>query len=131
MRVGYGDSAKTILEALGELGPMTRAELEHIVREEVKSKCISPIISRLHKDTPRMGKQISIVGYVYDAEGGRRYPRAIYALGAQPDVSKPKPSHKENRRRYDAKKKAMFSKNSVFNLAKTRDQIREERRMAA
>jgi hypothetical protein len=131
MRVGYGDSAKTILEALEELGPMTRAELEHIVREEVKSKCISPIISRLHKDTPRMGKQISIVGYVYDAEGGRRYPRAIYALGAQPDAPKPKPSHKENRRRYDAKKKAMFSKNSVFNLAKTRDQIRSELRMAA
>jgi len=129
MRIGYGESAKAILAALAELGPMTRAELERVV--EVKSKCISPIISRLHKDTPRTGKQISIVGYVYDAEGGRRYPRAIYALGAQSDVDKPKSSQKENRRRYDAKKKAMFSKNSVFNLAKTRDQIRSELRMAA
>ena len=131
MRVGYGDSAKAILEALTDLGPMTRTELERIVHEEVKSKCISPIISRLHKTTPRMGKQIYIQGYVYDAEGGRRYPRAIYALGALPDAPKPKASHKENRRRYDAKKKAMFSKNSVFHLAKTHEQIRHELRMAA
>jgi hypothetical protein len=129
MRVSYGESSKSILAALGELGPMTRAEIERIV--EVKSTCIAAIISRLHKDTPRTGKQISVVGYVYDAEGGRRYPRAIYALGAQPDVPKPKASHKENRRRYDAKRKALYSKNSVFHLAKTRDQIRSELRMAA
>jgi len=129
MRVGYGESAKAILIALKEFGPMTRAELELIVN--VKHDCISPIVSRLHKETPRLGKQISIVGYVYDAEGGRRYPRAIYALGDQQDAKKPKSSYKENRRRYDAKKKVMFSMNSVFNLAKTRDQIRQELRMAA
>lgn len=89
------------------------------------------IVSRLHKDTPRVGKQIYITGWVYDAEGQRRYPRAIYAIGSKPDAKKPKASALDNRRRYDRKRHAMFSMNSVFNMGKSRDTLRAERRATA
>jgi DNA-binding Lrp family transcriptional regulator len=129
MRVKYGETTKAILKGLAELGPMTRSEIQQSVGVDKES--IAAIVSRLHKDTPRVGKQIYITGWVYDAEGQRRYPRAIYALGSKPDAKKPKASALENRRRYDRKRHAMFSMNSVFNLGKSRDTLRAERRAAA
>lgn len=129
MRVNYGETTKAILKGLAELGPMTRAEV--LVCVGVDRNSVSAILSRLHKDTPRIGKQIYITGWVYDAEGMRRYPRAIYDLGSKPDAKKPKSSEIENRRRYERKRHAMYAMNSVFNMAKSRDTLRAERRAAA
>mgnify|MGYP000013396763 CR=1 FL=1 len=129
MRVKYGETTKAILKGLAELGPMTRSEIQQSVGVDKES--IAAIVSRLHKDTPRVGKQIYVTGWVYDAEGQRRYPRAIYALGSRPDAKKPKASTLENRRRYDRNRHALFSMNSVFNMGKSRDTLRAERRAAA
>lgn len=129
MRVQYGETTKAILKALRELGPMTRAEIQEAAGVDKHS--IAAIVSRLHKDTPRTGKQIYITGWVFDAEGQRRYPRAIYALGAKPDTKKPKASTLDNRRRYERKRHALFSMNSVFNMGKSRDTLRAERRATA
>jgi hypothetical protein len=115
--------------ALEQYGNQSRAELE--MNAGIPKPIIAAIISRLNKDTPRTGKQIHISHYVYDAEGARRYPRAVYALGAGIDAKKPKSSHLENRRRYESKKKAMYCMNSVFNMSKSRDQIRAELRAIA
>lgn len=122
----YGVRTQAILTALEQYGNQSRAELE--VSAGIPKEIISAIISRLNRRGPRSGKQIHIVGYVYDAEGARRYPRAIYAVGDGVDAKKPKSSHLENRRRYDAKKRNMYRMNSVFNMGKSRDQIRAEMR---
>lgn len=112
--------------ALEQYGNQSRAELE--MTAGIPKDLISAIVSRMNKRCPRAGKQIHITHYVYDAEGARRYPRAVYALGDGVDAKKPKASHKENRRRYEAKKKNMYRMNSVFNMGKSRDQIRAEMR---
>lgn len=125
----YGVRTQAILTALERYGNQSRAELE--VSAGIPKDLIAAIVSRMNRRGPRAGKQIHIDCYVYDAEGARRYPRAVYALGDGIDAKKPKASHLENRRRYDAKRKAMYSMNSVFNMGKSRDQIRAELRGAA
>lgn len=122
----YGVRTQAILMALEQYGNQSRAELE--VSAGIKKELIAAIVSRMNKRCPRVGKQIHVNHYVYDAEGARRYPRAVYALGDGVDAKKPKASTLENRRRYDAKKKGMYRMNSVFNMGKSRDQIRAEMR---
>lgn len=124
----YGVRSLAILTALEQYGPQSRAELE--VSSGIPKEVIAAVISRLNRITPRMGKQIHIVNYVYDAEGARRYPRAVYAVGFGVDVKKPKPPTKENKRRYAAKQRCLYTMNSVFNLGKSREQYREERRVS-
>jgi len=126
MRAKYGEITKGILKKLRELGPMTRTEIQEAVGVDKES--IAAILSRLHKETPRMGKQIYITGWTHDAESQRRYPRAIYYVGKRHDAKKPKPNDLETRRRYDRKRHALFSMNSVFNMGKSRDTLRAERR---
>jgi len=125
----YGVKSNAILMALEQYGAQSRAELE--VTAGIDKNLISAIVSRLNKRTPRSGKQIHVTSYVFDAEGARRYPRAVYTVGDGVDVRKPKTSPLENRRRYEAKKKGMYRMNSVFNLGKTRDQVRAELRGVA
>lgn len=124
----YGVRTRAILTALEQYGPQSRAELEQAL--VVPKDNIAAILSRLNRSTPRAGKQIHIVRYVYDAEGARRYPRAVYAAGDGVDVKKPPPQKKENKRRYEAKMFGVYRMNSVFNLGKSREQIRAERKMA-
>lgn len=120
----YGESSTAVLEALRQCGEMTRAELD--VATGIDKSQLSPIVSRMNKNAPRVGKQIYITRWVYDAEGGRRYPRAVYAIGAGIDAPKPKANPKANKQRYEAKRRTMFSTNSVFNLGLTRDQVRAQ-----
>ena len=121
-----GEIVALILKALKDYGPMTRVELEGVVG--VAKDQLSPIVSRMNKFTFKCGKRIHIKAWSYDAEGERRYPRAIYALGDGVDATKPKEARIEIRRRYDARRKLKYTTNSVFNLGKTRDQIRAELR---
>jgi len=124
----YGVRTEAIKMALEQYGPQSRAELEQTAN--VPKQLIAAVISRMNKRTPRTGKQIHITHYVYDAEGARRYPRAVYTIGDGVDAKKPKSSPKENKRRYDAKRIGIYRMNSVFNLGKSRDQIRAERKAA-
>jgi hypothetical protein len=124
----YGVRVQAIKMALEQYGPQSRAELEQSAG--IRKDLISAIVSRMNKNLPRVGKQIYVCCYVYDAEGARRYPRAVYAIGDGVDAKKPKASPKENKRRYDAKRIGIYRMNSVFNLGKSRDQIREESKTA-
>lgn len=124
MKAKAGQISKMILDALKAYGPMTQAEI--CVAIGMSKVRISNIVSRLHYNAPKAGKQIHIIKYVYDAEGMRRYPRAVYAHGFGLDAIKPRAQPKENKRRYEEKRRRMFSMNSVFNMAKTRDQVRAE-----
>ena len=116
--VEWGGVRDRILEML-EDGPMTRAEIcLNLGREK---DVIASIVSRLARDTVKAGKRIHIKSYVWDMEGEKRYPRAVYALGDGKDAPKPKPDTKANKSRYWAKHRTKRTCNSVFNLALTRD----------
>lgn len=119
-----GELSKLILDALKAFGPMTQAEI--CMSVGMTKERLGNIVSRLNYDAPKVGKQIHVVKYVYDAEGMRRYPRAVYAIGFGIDALKPKSDKKAIKRRYEEKRRRMFSMNSVFNMAKTRDQVRAE-----
>jgi len=124
MRAEYGTLTKLILDALKAYGPMTQAEICAAVG--MSKERLGNVVSRLHYNAPKAGKQIHIIKYVFDAEGMRRYPRAVYAYGFGIDALKPRPDKKAIKQRYESKRRKMFSMNSVFNMAKTRDQVRAE-----
>lgn len=122
MSTPFGDTVRDILSLLQEIGPMTRDE---ICKELNKTgNQISGVITRLSRSSPRHEKRLHIHGWVMDAEGARRYPRAIYAYGNGKDAKKPKSSRKEVARRANEKTRMIYTTNSVFNLGMTRRQFR-------
>jgi hypothetical protein len=129
MRKDYGKLTNAVLDALKEYGPMTTSEVSDCLNRPKGD--ISATLTRMTKAFPLTPKRIYIKMYVYDEEGARRYPRAVYDLGDQEDAKKPKSNPKEIKRRYEAKRKGMYIKNSVFNLGLTRDQVREKLRGVA
>lgn len=80
-----------ILNLLQELGPMTARELA----EQLKIKHVNQIAAALQgRDN------FHISGYRRDEDGGRLYPRALYAYGPGKDAKKPpKLSKQEYNRR--------------------------------
>ena len=123
MRAEWGAVTQLILQMLAEEGPMTRAEIcRRLGREKDK---VAATVTRLHRRTPAVGKRIHICEYVYDMEGERYYPRAVYALGDKLDAKKPKADQLEVKRRYRERHKKRYTANSVFNLGLTRRQIEE------
>lgn len=125
-KAGYGETSTKILKIISEYGPMTRQEV--CVHLDTDRMYVSAIITRMTKDTPKAGKRLYIESYVYDSEGQKRYPRAVYAAGNKPDAKRPKPDHKETRRRYLANVRKRMTGNSVFNLGLTRRQYEAKRR---
>lgn len=126
-RAGYGETSTKILKIVTEYGPMTRQEV--CVHLGVDREHVSAIITRMTKDTPITGKRLYVQSYVYDSEGQKRYPRAVYAAGDKPDAKRPKPDVKETRRRYNANLRKRMTGNSVFNLGLTRRQYEAMRRV--
>ena len=99
MTRAWGVTTLRILDTLEQIGPMTRSEMcrhLNLTREEG-----SAIFSRLSRPTlrPVGQKRIYIQAWRYDDEGGRHYPRAVYALGDLPDKPKPRVDRKAVRRR--------------------------------
>jgi hypothetical protein len=118
----WGSTTEEVLRLLAELGPMTRAE---ICRQLGRNKeDIAAVVSRLNKPSAVKPKRIFVKGYVYDMEGERRYPRAVFELGDKPDKSRPKSNIKEIKARHWAKKKMQMKANSVFHLGMSRRQIK-------
>lgn len=126
MKVERGAIVRAIMQMLHEEGPMTRAE---ICKRLGRSKDeIAAIVSRLHKRSPVSGKRIYIREYVYDMEGERYYPRAVYAAGDRPDAKRPVADQKEVKRRYWARSQLKLRANSVFNLGLSRSQLRARKK---
>lgn len=107
-----------VLAALEELGEVTGMELaEHL--GDMDRYDAHAVLRRMSKRNERTGeKRLYVVRYIYDQEGGRWYPRPVYALGDKPDEKKPGPDHEAVRKRYYERIKAKALTNSVFNLAK-------------
>lgn len=125
MKRPWGDTTTRILTLLQDVGAMTRSEVcRHLGMN--RTECAA-IMSRLIRPTkrPEGPKRVHIAAWVYDEEGQRHYPRAVYALGNAPDVRKPKPNTFEVRKRYRERSKLRVA--SVFDLGLTRRQHRERR----
>jgi hypothetical protein len=121
-----GPNVIKALAALKEFGRMSAQELADwadITRYDAHA-----VLLRMNKRTKAGEKRIHIADWTYGHDGARRYPRPVYALGDQRDKTKPKSDLAANRRRYEAKVHAMHRMSSVFNLAMTRETIREIRK---
>lgn len=124
----WGSVTIKILKAFEENGEMTRKEVcEYIGLDRMY---VSAILTRMNRPGKTLPKRIHVVRYVYDEEGARRYPRAVYALGDQPDAKKPKSNPAENKRRYLQNLRMRMTGNSVFNLGLTRRQYLAMRKAA-
>jgi regulatory protein YycH of two-component signal transduction system YycFG len=114
------------LEAFSEFGRLTAQEFADYA--DIGRYDAHAVLNRMSKRTKAGEKRIYVFDWTYDHDDARRYPRAVFMIGDKPDKKKPKPNVKENRRRSEVKRNTTFRMNSVFNMAMTRDKIREIRR---
>ncbi len=113
-------------EALEEFGKITAQEFADYA--DIGRYDAHAVLNRMAKRTKDGLKRLHIADWTYEHDDARRYPRAVFMVGDKPDKKKPKPNIKENRRRSEASRNKTLRMNSVFNMALTRDKIRELRR---
>jgi hypothetical protein len=123
----WGALTSAILQAVEECGPMTSAELcDHL---DASYESVRSVIARLRKTTAECPQRLYICGWVYDHEGTRDYPRAQYALGAEPDKRhNRRTSVRQRRASLTSAKEDRLRMASVFHLGMTRDELRERTR---
>ena len=114
------------MEALAEFGQITAQEFADYA--DIGRYDAHAALNKLNKRTKAGIKRIYVADWSYTHDDARRYPRAVFKVGDKPDKPKPKPSVKENRKRSEAHRNKTIRMTSVFNMALTRDKIRELRR---
>lgn len=103
-----------ILAVLEADGPMTRSELVQALG--LTRNKVSSVLSRLNSRQKMVPKRVYIAHYQMDSDdGGRKYPRASYALGDKPDAKKIKATATQNSAHYRENLKGRVT--SVFDLA--------------
>ena len=107
---------QAVLDALKDYGPMTMQDLM-VVTNQSKASCSRTVCS-LNREWPRTPKRVYIKAWVYDQEGQKRYPRAVYALGDRWDAAKPERDNRATQKRSRDKKRLLSAVNSVFNLGR-------------
>lgn len=125
MKKEWGSTVARIVRLLNEEGAMSRAEI--CQRLGLDRTEVSAIVTRMAKPSATMPKRVYVKAYVYDCEGARRYPRAVYELGDKPDAKRPKADPKGAKERYRKRQKMLLTANSVFNLGLTRRQLKAQR----
>lgn len=125
----YGESVEKIETALADQGPCTRNELQ--AATGIPKASIGSILTRMRRPGKTVGRRIYVSAWTREQDGQRAYPRAVYALGTEPDALQPttirgsagrKLTMKQNSKaNYDAAnyKQAV---SSVFDLALNRDE---------
>jgi hypothetical protein len=114
------------LEAFAEFKRMTAQEFADYA--DIGRYDAHAVLNRMNKRTKAGVKRIYIADWTYEHDDARRYPRAVFMLGDKEDKKKPQPNIRLNRQRSETNRNAQFRMNSVFNMAMTRDKIREIRR---
>lgn len=113
-------------EALHEFGKITAQEFADYA--DIGRYDAHAVLNRMAKRTKDGLKRLHIADWTHEHDDARRYPRAVFMVGDKPDKKKPKPDLRDNRRRSEASRNKTLRMNSVFNMALTRDKIRELRR---
>jgi len=122
-----GALVKQVWSALAEFGKITAQEFADYA--DIGRYDAHAVLNRMIKRTTAGEKRLHIANWVYLHDDARRYPRAVYAAGDKMDKPRPKPNVRENRRRSEVNRNTPFRMNSVFNMATTRDKIREIRKL--
>lgn len=121
-----GSHVIKVFEALETFGQITAQEFADYA--DIGRYDAHAVLNRMAKRTKAGVKRIYVADWTYEHDDARRYPRAVFMVGDKPDKRKPKPDVRENRRRSETKRNKTLRMNSVFNMALTRDKIREIRR---
>lgn len=87
-RGAHNGTGSRILEMLSR-GQATCADI-YLALDISASHC-SGNLRWLLKATKTIPKRIYVARWVYEQEGQRSYPRAVYAIGDKPDVQRPNP----------------------------------------
>lgn len=105
MTHGWGVLTLRVLDVLETIGPMTCVGVADALDKDRSS--VSRILSRLMRPCKRenLPKRIYIIRWVHTHEGSRRYPRAVYAIGAKKNATRPKPDRNAVVRRYKHNRK--------------------------
>lgn len=105
-------SQLNLLNALSTIGPMTRLELENVLK--LSNAATAYAIQQL-----RLHKHIHICGYERQPEGLRGGMAPIYKLGDKPDAPKPKAyTRQEIDKRYREKHSLLISMRRYKNYRK-------------
>lgn len=99
---------------LMENGTGTAAEIARALG--VSRQLASAALTRMNREGAGTPKRIHITAWVYEDDGRRRYPRAVYASGGTKDKPKPRRDTHANSRRYRERNKGQVT--SVFDLAR-------------
>ena len=118
---GWGSTVLAIEIVLSQQGPMTRSQLEDELG--VGKAQVSAVLTRMRRRDKSGVKRIYIKSWTHEHEGGRRYPRAVYAIGDKPCKQKPKVDRNEVKRRYVEGKRTALKANFVFHLGLTDREI--------
>lgn len=113
-------------EALEEFGRITAQEFADYA--DIGRYDAHAALKKMNTRTKDGVKRLHIADWKYAHDDSRRYPRPVFMVGDKPDKPKPKPDVAANRRRHEQSKNRMYRMNSVFNMAMTRDKIREIRK---
>lgn len=124
--VNKGVLVTQVWAALAEFGMITAQEFADYA--DIGRYDAHAVLSRMGRRTKAGEKRLHIADWVYSYDDARRYPRAVFAAGDKMDKPRPKPDLRENRRRSEHKAIKAIRMNSVFNMAMSRDKIREIRR---
>jgi hypothetical protein len=124
----WGVLGEAIMQAITDLGPMTRAELCDYLKHDAES--VSSVLARLRRPTKERPQRLYISGWVSDHEGMRAYPRAQYSLGAEPDKKRRWVSQSQRHSARQTETLKRMKTSSVFHLGMTRDQLRAQARGA-
>jgi len=114
------------LEAFDEFGRLTAQEFADYA--DIGRYDAHAVLNRMSRRTKDGVKRIYVADWTYGHDNARRYPRAVFMLGDKPDKPRPKPDIKANRKRSEHKSIKAIRMTSVFNMALTRDKVREIRR---
>ena len=115
-----------IVAALEKHGRLTRVQLCRIV--SIGKRNASCVLSRMTKATKVLPKRIYVVDYVFEDYQGRRYPRAVYALGDKPDAPYPGADPRGACKRYRAKRSKLLAKatmSSVFHIGLSKTKLKK------
>lgn len=115
-----------VWEALAEFGKLTAQEFADYA--DIGRYDAHAVLNRMAKRTKAGAKRLYVADWTYEHDDARRYPRAVFMAGDKPDKLKPQPDVRENRRRSETKRNKAMRMNSVFNMALTRDKLRQLRR---
>lgn len=114
-RAAFGQVCDLLLALVAENGPQTQADLRQLTGKTKQQ--ISSAIHKLTSDLERIGpRRMHISAWVWDADGERCYPRAVYAIGNKPHKPKPKADQLAVKRRYWARRRERLTAASIFRL---------------